>query len=174
MAKRFLISDMHFGHSNILNYEKRPFEDVSIMDKAIINNWNSIVKHKDDIVFVLGDVSFYPKEETAKIIGQLRGQKRLILGNHDKGRSVKFWHDVGFKEVYHYPVCVDDFYWLSHEPMYLTSTMPYVNVHGHIHSQVISTDGEVNQYFNVSVERIDYTPIDFEKIKQYYNMEEKI
>lgn len=172
LSKRFLISDMHFGHSRIMEYEERPFEKVEDMDEVIIKNWNDVV-HKDDIIFVLGDVSFYPKEKTKQIISQLKGRKFLILGNHDMGRSETFWKDVGFEFVSKYPICVDEFYWMSHEPMYLSSTMPYVNVHGHIHSKIMSTDKQPNQYVNVSVERVGYKPIDFEDIKRMFNIEQR-
>lgn len=35
--------------------------------------------------------------------------------------------------------------------------MPYINIHGHIHSN--NYDG--SQHINVSVEQINYTPISF-------------
>lgn len=164
MAKKFLISDMHFGHSRIIEYENRPFKKVEDMDAEIIKNWNDTV-HRDDIVFVLGDVSFYSKEKTKSIILYLRGRKSLILGNHDTGRSESFWKDAGFEFVSKYPICIDGFYWLSHEPMYLSSAMPYVNIHGHIHSKTMSTEKMPNQYVNVSVEQVGYKPVDFENIK---------
>jgi len=40
--------------------------------------------------------------------------------------------------------------------------MPYANIHGHIHH--LKYEGK--QHFNVSVECIDYTPMDFEDIKK--------
>ena len=167
MAKRYLISDMHFGHSNIIKYENRPFSDALEMDAAIVHNWNSIVK-ADDLVYVLGDVSFYPKEKTLQITNQLNGRKLLILGNHDLGRSETFWIDAGFTFVSKYPICLDEFYWLSHEPMFLTEAMPYVNIHGHIHSKTMSTNTKPNQYVNVSVEHLNYTPVNFETIKKTF------
>jgi len=161
MQDIYFVSDMHFGHSNIIKYENRPFKNIKEMDATIIKNWNSVVK-KDDKVFVLGDVSFYDKEKTAEIIYSLNGYKILILGNHDNERSLHWWKSVGFDEVIKYPIIYDDFYILSHEPMYLNENMPYMNIHGHIHNLKY----ESKQFFNVSVECIDYTPISFEKIKE--------
>lgn len=161
MQDIYFISDMHFGHSNIIKYENRPFKNIKEMDASIIENWNSVVK-KDDKVFVLGDVSFYDKEKTAEIIYSLNGYKILILGNHDNERSLHWWKSVGFDEVIKYPIIYDGFYMLSHEPMYLNENMPYMNIHGHIHNLKY----ESKQFFNVSVECIDYTPISFEKIKK--------
>ena len=167
MVKRYIISDMHFGHGNVIKYENRPFADAAEMDSVIIENWNNVVK-VDDLVYVLGDVSFYPKEKTLEIIQQLNGRKLLILGNHDRQRSDTFWKDVGFEFVSKYPICLDEFYWLSHEPMFLTESMPYANLHGHIHSKTMSTNTTPNQYVNVSVEHWNYTPVDFEAIKKIF------
>ena len=157
--RRFLISDMHFGHKNILKYENRPFKDLHEMEREIRNNWNNTVA-KNDMVFVLGDISFDNVEQTAKIIQSLYGRKILIIGNHDT-RSVKQYLDMGFESVYKWPIIVDEFFILSHAPVYLNDAMPYANIHGHLHGKNIS-----GNYFNVSVENIDYTPIDFDKVKK--------
>ena len=170
MGKRFFISDMHFGHANILKYENRPFADAAAMDRTIIENWNRVVA-ADDLVYVAGDVSFYPKARTKEIVSSLQGRKMLVLGNHDMSHSEGFWKEAGFEFVSRYPICLDEFYWVSHEPMFLTSSMPYVNIHGHIHSKTMSTDSEPNQYVNVSVEHIAYTPILFEEIKVRFAQE---
>lgn len=160
MSNTFIISDMHFGHNEIILYENRPFKDIEEMDKFIIENWNKTVE-KDDRVFILGDVSFYNKEETTNIINLLNGYKILILGNHDKDKAVTWWQEVGMDQVIEYPIIFEGFYMLSHEPLYISKNMPYMNIHGHIHH--LKYDD--SQFFNVSVECINYTPISFEKIK---------
>lgn len=160
MQNIFMISDMHFGHENIIKYENRPFINAIEMDNNIIKNWNATIKANDK-VFVLGDVSFYDKEKTKAILDKLNGVKVLVLGNHDNARSTEWWYEVGFDEVYKYPIIYDNFYILSHEPVYLNENMPYGNIHGHIHH--LKYDSK--QFFNVSVECINYTPIKFEDIK---------
>lgn len=161
MQKIFMISDHHFGHKHIIDFESRPFENVDEMSVTMIERWNSVVG-KHDKVFHLGDFSFLNREKTKEIIGKLNGKKFLIMGNHDRGRSKSWWLDVGFDEVSEYPIVFGGFYFLSHEPMYMNKNMPYVNIHGHIHGQKY----EGLQYFNVSVEHWDYTPISFEYIKR--------
>lgn len=86
MGKDFYISDLHFGHYNIIRYDNRPYNSVEEMDKALINNWNSVVSN-DDVVWILGDISWYDDEKTAEIFKQLKGIKVLIKGNHDNIKS---------------------------------------------------------------------------------------
>ena len=35
------ISDLHFGHKNVILFEHRPFSDVDTMDHCLIQLWNS-------------------------------------------------------------------------------------------------------------------------------------
>jgi len=156
----YLISDCHFGHKNIMLYEKRPFETIEEMDSHIIKCWNNKV-NKHDTVYFLGDVSFYGKEKTREIINSLNGRKFLIMGNHDRAHSMIWWKDAGFEWVSKWPILFKKWYILSHEPIYLNENMPYVNVHGHIHSKKYTSP----QYINISVEQINYTPVDFEAIR---------
>ncbi|WP_027091027.1 metallophosphoesterase [Cohnella thermotolerans] len=160
MSKTFFTSDHHFGHRNIIDFESRPFGDVEEMNLAMIESWNSVVG-KDDQVFHLGDFSFLNREKTREIVGRLNGRKFLILGNHDRGRTRSWWLEVGFDEVSEYPIIYKEFFFLSHEPMYMNKHMPYVNVHGHIHGQKY----EGKNHFNVCVEHWAYKPLTFEQIR---------
>jgi calcineurin-like phosphoesterase family protein len=162
MSKVFLIADLHFGHFNVMKYENRPFETVEEMDKHMIHMWNQTVK-KVDKIFVLGDFSFYNKEKSKEVLSKLNGHKILIMGNHDRSHSVGWWKDAGFNEVYEYPIIYKDFFMFSHEPLYMNVNMPYVNLHGHLHSMQYESK---KLYYNVGVELHDYTPIDFEVIKE--------
>lgn len=80
--KVFFIGDPHFGHYNILRYDNRPFASVAEMDAELIRRWNAVVAD-EDMVFILGDISWYDDEKTAEILKQLKGRIVLVAGNHD-------------------------------------------------------------------------------------------
>lgn len=82
MSKTFYISDLHFGHNNIIRYDNRPFKSADQMDKALITNWNAAVS-KEDVVYILGDISWHDEDKTCEIFQRLNGCKILIKGNHD-------------------------------------------------------------------------------------------
>ncbi|MBP1989963.1 phosphoesterase [Paenibacillus eucommiae] len=160
MRHDYFISDHHFGHKHIIDFESRPFQDAEEMTRYMVESWNSVVGEEDK-VFHLGDFSFLNRDKTKEIVNALNGYKVLILGNHDRGRSRSWWLDVGFDEVSEHPIVYKNFFFLSHEPMYMNKHMPYVNVHGHIHGQKY----EGKSYFNVCVEHWDYKPLSFEQIR---------
>lgn len=94
---RFYISDTHFGHDNIIKYDKRPFKDVDEMNSEMIRRWNAVVG-PDDIVYILGDFCWKKQSEWYDIVKQLAGNKVLIRGNHDlkqmPGGLLKYFQDV--------------------------------------------------------------------------------
>lgn len=131
------------------------------MQHVIKAKWNKVVC-KDDLVFHLGDVAFsYSKQKLTKLISKLNGRKILIIGNHDTRHKEAWWREVGFESVYQYPIIYKGFYMLSHQPLYINDHMPYINIHGHIHSN----NYDDSQHINVSVEQINYTPISFYQIE---------
>lgn len=87
----YYIADMHFGHKNVLRFDKRPFADTDLMDEVLIHNWNEHVTD-DDTVYVLGDAFWKNEENSVKIIQRLNGHKHLIRGNHDRVHSRLRFH----------------------------------------------------------------------------------
>lgn len=126
----FFIADCHFGDEMIARYESRPYTPTS----EIVERFNQVVS-PDDKTYFLGDIassSFVAAGRLKETIAQMNGYKVLVLGNHDREISVSpsFWMDIGFDEVSTNPVLVDNFFLASHEPLYITANMPYVNVFG--------------------------------------------
>ena len=98
----FYISDTHFGHENIIRFDKRPFRDTEEMEKELIRRWNSVVEN-GDTVYILGDFCWKTEDEWIRILKKLNGQKVLISGNHDRnptGKLRKLLQDVkDYKEI---------------------------------------------------------------------------
>ena len=78
----FYIADCHFGHSNIIRFDHRPFCDIFQMEEVMTMLWNAAVR-KGDHVYILGDLCWGKADEWLRLVKQLNGQKTLILGNHD-------------------------------------------------------------------------------------------
>ena len=55
--KRWLISDIHFSHKNIIKYVDRPYTTVGEINRNLIDNWNDCVDVNDQ-VFFCGDFGF--------------------------------------------------------------------------------------------------------------------
>lgn len=157
--KTFFTSDLHFFHNNIIGYCNRPYTSVEQMNRALVDNWNSVVDYTDT-VWVLGDVSFGRPDETAHLLRQLKGTKYLVMGNHDrKGKCEKLkWLDH-FTGVYDYVrLKVDDMrFVLCHFP-FRSWERGYVNLHGHMHSSPDKPYSGWKQY-DVGVDNNNHTPV---------------
>ena len=94
----FFTADHHFGHSNLIPYQKRPFANVEEMNETLIQRWNEAVKPRDT-VYHLGDVSLLRPERTREILDRLNGKIFLIRGNHEKSAEDK--------------VCASRFEWIK-------------------------------------------------------------
>lgn len=166
MGKIFIISDTHFGDSgSIIKYEGRPFADGNEMDEAMIENWNREVG-PEDTVYHLGDLACgRSAEEIKALVGRLNGHKILVMGNHDQGMTVRQWMDAGFEAAYPLPVILDEFYILSHEPLYVSRAAPYANIFGHVHGNPAYRDCSARS-FCACVERTGYKPVAFEEIQR--------
>jgi calcineurin-like phosphoesterase family protein len=90
-----------------------------------------------------------------------------VKGNHDIQNN-DFYRCAGFKEVYDKPVILENFWILSHEPLYVCENMPYAKIFGHVHNSPLYKDCS-SHHFCVTVERINYTPISFDEIKRKVN-----
>lgn len=165
MPQTFVVSDHHLGHQNACMFTRpngakmRPFNTAAEADEVMIANWNKVVGH-DDIVWHLGDVAL--RKDFIRLIARCNGQKKLVLGNHDKfemAAYLPFFNNI-------YGVKVVDNVLLSHIPVHPFSLQHrwLGNIHGHCHNSVPA--GHYGpRYLNVSVEVLDYTPITLEEAK---------
>jgi calcineurin-like phosphoesterase family protein len=165
----FLIADTHFDHNNILSFKRddgsplRTFNSCQEMNETMIQNWNKVVK-TTDTVWHLGDLGFGEHMFTY-ILPRLNGQNNLLLGNHDKSPIVMY--QKHFKKIH---ACAKlGKLLLTHYPIARSSIEFSVkaNIHGHIHDKIVhQQDGSPDPlYLNVGVERISYTPISIEDVR---------
>jgi calcineurin-like phosphoesterase family protein len=135
MNKKFYISDLHFGHVNCLKFDDRPWFTATEMDKALIENWNSVVDN-GDIVYVLGDMFWCKTTEAIEVIKQLNGQKILIKGNHDRTKDSAFTKH--FAKITGYDEVEDggDNIVLSHYPIpcFKNHFYGWLHFYGHVHT----------------------------------------
>ncbi len=53
----YFTSDLHLGHEAVIRMQNRPFANADEMNRMLIENYNSVV-HKNDTVYLLGDICF--------------------------------------------------------------------------------------------------------------------
>lgn len=168
MADIWFISDHHFFHENILKFTGddgvriRPsFATVDEMNWEMVERWNAVVKPQDK-VWHLGDVAFKTTEKAAELdnlLGKLHGHKRMLAGNHDNLKSPALLRH--FEKIELWKGFKDEGFTCSHIPLRLDSLRDgTVNVHGHIHQNLMDEPG----YVNVCVEVRNYTPVHMDQL----------
>ena len=134
------------------------------MNETLISNWNKVVK-RDDRVFMLGDFALCGKDKIIEIGQKLNGRKILIMGNHE-GASLSTYYNAGFEMVSRFPLLWKNII-LSHEPI---PECQYPNIHGHLHQKDVEDCVDflrgVQPYINVSVDKINFTPIEFKELNK--------
>ena len=189
MNKTWFISDLHFGHSNILAYcqDTRPFASTELVEalenkrnnngkipqelyaeldhaleaqnKYIVDRINDFVK-PNDTLWVLGDLVYGRKQDIKYAKDIVCKNKRLVLGNHDV-LPVAEYLSVGFSKIY--GMVRHKEFILTHAPVHPQQLEErYVaNIHGHLHTFDVAD----NRYINVNMDRTNCTPISLQQIR---------
>lgn len=164
-------ADTHFGQERTLKLSKRPFDSVTEMDRALVNNWNRTVS-KNDTVFVLGDFGQFHYTKF------LNGNIYLIQGNYSRPVSNDelntYFDKVYASDIVTIPIERNGIVFnvsMTHEPMnYVKANRTYIdrvniNLFGHIHKL-----GLVKPFgVNVGADCHNFTPIDLETVLFYHN-----
>ncbi len=168
------ISDLHFGHRDIIGFDHRPFGDVEEMDQVLIKLWNDRV-FEDDHVFIVGDLLCGSDKHASWYLSQMKGHKHLIIGNHDEGmldddRAMSYFESVDYMKT------VVDVYegrkikvFLCHYPMVSWGKETHGNWHiyGHIHSvrlQPYEAMQTISHTLNAAACINNYTPVSFREL----------
>lgn len=170
----WVISDTHLSHANILKFVDSEgnltrgarFSNTREMDEFMLERWNSVVKPGDK-VYHLGDVMFGDRDYFARLWPKFHGSKRLTPGNHE---DIKYMSSGGFfSKIQLWRVFSEFGLILSHFPLHESqlydhrNDRPLKSVHGHVHTNSLVSDNHIN----VSVEVIDYTPVNIEELRIY-------
>jgi calcineurin-like phosphoesterase family protein len=75
-------SDAHFGHTNVIRYNNRPYKSANEMDADLIDRWNSVVQPKE-VIYHVGDFTLEGWQYAASVLAKLNGEIHLIRGSHD-------------------------------------------------------------------------------------------
>lgn len=167
MRDTFFVSDMHFGHNNIIKYCNRPYTNVKTMDDALVRNWNSTVG-PNDTVYHLGDWAFHNFER----IGELRGNIISIPGNHDQEREKKILPFLanGFTQEIHYVKITPDIrFVMCHYPLETWKRTYQYHLHGHTHGTINEGykgyRGNIPNRLDVGIDAIKlYRPIHLDEV----------
>lgn len=122
----YYISDLHYGHENIIKICNRPFNTVEEMNKSIVDVINNTCG-EEDILYHIGDISM-KKKWYEELASQLKCKLVCINGNHDK----RFVQGEDILEITEHKKLVV----LCHYPMYSWNKAHYGSIHlyGHTHA----------------------------------------
>ena len=155
-------SDTHFGHNNIIYYDKRPFKTIAEHDRELITRWNSVVS-LDDEVYHLGDFCLHRSREIVdSILSQLNGIKMLVKGNHDSKAVTKSPHWL-FVTHYHEMVVDNQHICLQHyrKMKWNKDNEGSWMLHGHSHG----ASSAAYNILDIGTMLWNYTPISFEMVR---------
>lgn len=161
--KIFYTSDHHWGHTNIIKYQNRPFKDIDHMNETLIANWNSVVG-VHDTVYHLGDFALMPPDKIVALRTRLNGNIHIIWGNHDRQTKIahRSWNIfetaqelLQIKEDEHHII-------LCHYGMRVWNKSHKGSLHfyGHSHGSLSGSD----QSLDVGVDSWNYFPTTLSQI----------
>lgn len=119
------------------------------MNQQIIDAINATVK-PDDVLYILGDVSFAKVPKTIQLLRQLKCKNIILIrGNHDPINLPEF--DACFSEVCDYKEISHDGFKviMSHYPILEWNRMHHGSIHFHGHTH--GTPKEIHQYRSADV-----------------------
>jgi calcineurin-like phosphoesterase family protein len=179
-------SDHHFGHGNIVEYQKRPFT-AEEQDSELVRRWNDTVAN-GDTVYHLGDFSLADNAEyVADLFAQLKGRIHLIANyfHHDRRWLAKVSPKRAFGQcairtgqgtplVLEPPICVLATALapivLCHYPIRTWDRKHYGSWHlyGHVHKEpdYLTDDSPPTFSLNVGVDVWNYQPVPLSRIHE--------
>lgn len=168
------ISDTHFGHTNSIYFDNRPFVDRDEMDRVMIERWNNKVRSEDE-VYIIGDFAVRSSRDEAWYLRQLKGHKHLVIGNHDmkllnNEKAMKHFESVDkIMEISDEINGEKTTIVLCHYPLAEWNKSRYGawHIHGHIHKSTGTTArymAGIEHSLNAAAAINDFTPVTIEEL----------
>ena len=144
------------------------------MNQILIQNYNAVV-HKNDTVYILGDISHHlPMDRANELISRLNGKKILIKGNHDKKDDLELFEEIcDFKTV-----SLNGLYFaLMHYPMlsWPKKNSGSIQLHGHIHAHEeynLQNKADGIRRYDAGVDANNYYPVSVKQIIEFFENNE--
>lgn len=156
-------ADLHFSHPKIIDFCDRPISPED-HDEWLLERLNSKVGKKDTL-YILGDVSMASREKTDKILDKIKGNKILILGNHDNNikSSSRFGEITQIKNFnFNSPSYSNIHIVLCHYPIASWDRKVYgaSHLYGHTHGRFKN----VGLSFDIGIDDNGYYPLNLEEV----------
>lgn len=156
MAEVYFAGDGHLGHRRICKYRPE-FDTNEEHDIAVLKAFDHVTKR--DKSFFTGDWVF--EKYALDIISQIRGDKHLVLGNHDRLElmpdMLKVFNtisgDFKYKE-----------FWVTHIPIHSDEMRGRFNIYAHTHNHTIKDW----RYFCTSMEQINFRAVSLQEIRKEF------
>jgi len=167
MPPTYFTSDQHLGHSNIIKFCNRPFDNVEAMTETLLANHNSLVNDGDS-VYHLGDLFWksFSITDAMSYMSRAKGIHYRIRGNHDELfdrwpelRSMFRWSkDLTELKLDGYPKLI-----LCHYALREWHSKDNGSWHlfGHSHGQLKDDD---TMSMDVGVDACNYHPVSIESV----------
>jgi calcineurin-like phosphoesterase family protein len=167
---RYLVSDHHFGHANIIEYCDRPYSSPGEMENALLDNHYETVS-PDDVLIHFGDVAMDMQtgQQTIEYFERLGGDL-LLRGNHDTGLTPD---EAPFPVLESCLLEHDGYeFYCTHRPEDIPDSWDGWAIHGHIHNNDTDVYPFLNskrKRVNVGVELLNYRPIKLANVVNLIN-----
>ena len=160
----YFSSDWHFGHENIINFERTNFDSVQSHDEYlidIIDDWSQKWA-SGSILWFLGDFGSLDYLWVFNMLRNYGITVNFILGNHDGSENISKFREY-CDNVYEYPVYLSQKLVISHFPVAVYEDS--INIHGHLHGSKLQDKNHINASIHVT----GYKPISEKQLAAIYS-----